>query len=76
MLQELEEDPELRQQVALYKNPEALAGGPAVVTNVSMDGASDDGDVDEAALEIPLDELLDDLDALNIDDEHAEPAGV
>jgi hypothetical protein len=65
-MQELEEDPELRQQVALYKNPEAIVHP---VTNVAMDGASDEGDIDESALDIPLDELLDDLDALHIDEE-------
>lgn len=79
-VQELEEDPELRQQVSLYKNEEALVyqpknafasqNVPQAVDNAVMEGASDDEeDVDAAALDIPLDELLDDLDALNMEDE-------
>ena len=97
-VQELEEDPELRQQVTLYKNTEALgyqyqpptgknafaAHSAAQSTsvaqhvdeNAAMEGASDaeaedgeDEDVDAAALDIPLDELLDDLEGLNMEDE-------
>ena len=80
-LQELEEDPELRQQVNLYKNEDPMphaAGQNAFVSqnapadpNAVMDGASDDEDedVDAAALDIPLDELLDDLEGLNMEDE-------
>jgi hypothetical protein len=35
-----------------------------------MEGASDDEDIDASALDIPLDELLDDLEGLNMDEEN------
>lgn len=68
----------MRQQVTLYKNDEALAVRPLHsaaqhTENAAMEGGSDDdGDsegVDAAALDIPLEELLDDLEALNMDAE-------
>jgi hypothetical protein len=61
-VQELEEDPELRQHVALYKDLVAVADAAN-----TMD-ISDDGD-DAHELEVPLEELLDDLEGLDVQDE-------
>ena len=56
LLQELEEDPELRSKIAIYKDPEY----------VPVDAMTD---ADEEELpEIPLEELLDDLTAMQIAD--------
>lgn len=63
MLQELEEDPEMRSRVALYKDP---AHNPAAARQAD---AMTDGDDDEDDLpEIPLDELLDDMNALQLEE--------
>ena len=56
-LQELEEDPELRSRVALYKNAEYEG-------NTAMS----DGEDDNSLPDVPLEELLDDLSALQIAD--------
>lgn len=56
-LQELEEDPELRSKVALYKDPD-----------YTPHDAMTDGE-DEDLPDIPLEELLDDLTALQLADE-------
>ena len=60
--QELEEDPEMRSRVALYKDP-AHKPGPAP----DMDAMTDGGDEDDLP-EIPLDELLDDMNALQLEE--------
>ncbi len=52
--QELEEDPELRSKIAIYKDPDYV-----------HHDAMTDGDEEEVP-EIPLEELLDDLTALQI----------
>lgn len=55
----MEEDPELRSKIAIYKNPD----------HVEQDRMTD-GDGDEEELpDIPLEELLDDLTALQLADE-------
>lgn len=62
-LQELEEDAEMRARVALFKDPAALAAAAAAGTRmVETDDSDDDGDLPQ----VPLDELLDDLEGLNI----------
>jgi len=53
-LQELEEDAELRSKIAIYKDPDYV-----------QHDAMTDGDEEELP-EIPLEELLDDLTALQI----------
>ncbi|KAG7192986.1 ribosome-binding protein [Scheffersomyces spartinae] len=60
-LQELEEDPELRQTINLYKaDNEAVSRNP--------DGMEEEEE-DEDAPEIGLDELLDELDDMNLEDQ-------
>ncbi|KAJ9534620.1 hypothetical protein QJQ45_002905 [Haematococcus lacustris] len=87
-LEELEEDPEMRQHVNLYKDPEALqrlqqkagaASGPAAAGPGTKgsgqlpaglgDGMVDSDDDDDDLPEIPLDELLDDLEGLGLHEE-------
>lgn len=60
--QELEEDPEMRSKVALYKDP-AHRPGPAQ----DMD-AMTDGDDEDDLPDIPLEELLDDMNALQLEE--------
>uniref|UniRef100_A0A6U2GZ91 60S ribosomal export protein NMD3 n=1 Tax=Chlamydomonas euryale TaxID=1486919 RepID=A0A6U2GZ91_9CHLO len=72
-LQELEEDPEMRQRINLYKDPEAIAalasaraaGPPPGLADGDDDGMGSDDD-DEDLPQIPLEELLDDLEALQL----------
>mmetsp|Transcript_25446 Transcript_25446/g.55257 ORF Transcript_25446/g.55257 Transcript_25446/m.55257 type:complete len:560 (+) Transcript_25446:171-1850(+) len=70
-LQELEEDPEMRQRINIYKDPAALAAlqqQPAAASRpagLDEDDMGDDED-DEDLPAIPLEELLDDLEGLNI----------
>jgi len=67
-MQELEEDPDLRARVALFRDPAAAAAAgapPRGVAPMADDGSSSDGDVPE----VPLEELLEDLEGLDIDDE-------
>ena len=56
-LQELEEDPEMRSKVALYRDPAYLADGEMTE------------DEEDKPPEVPLEELLDDLSALQLQDE-------
>lgn len=60
-VQELEEDPEMRSKVALYKDP---AHNAAAAQQRQQD-AMTDGEEDDLP-DIPLDELLDDMNALQI----------
>lgn len=69
LLQELEEDPEMRSKVALYKDP-AHKPGPAQ----DMDTMTDGDDEDDLP-DIPLEELLDDMNALQLE-EHAQGRAV
>lgn len=67
-MQELEEDPEVRQQVALYKSHAAeatteLGWAPGDTMEVDEDMSGE-----EAALEIPLEELIDELEGLDMQD--------
>jgi nonsense-mediated mRNA decay protein 3 len=65
-VQDLEEDPELRQQVELYKNPVAGPVEAADAANAMEESDGDDQDL--RMLEVPLEELLDDLEGLAMDD--------
>lgn len=60
--QELEEDPEMRSKVALYKDPAHKPGPPQ-----DMD-AMTDGDDEDDLPDIPLEELLDDMNALQLEE--------
>lgn len=61
-VQELEEDPEMRKHVALFKNASARLVEQADAAN-DMD---EDGALDEHEIAIPLDELLEDLEDLAV----------
>lgn len=67
--QELEEDPELRAKVALYRDPDYDAAAAAAARENAM---TDDDDEDDGLLDVPLEELLDDLAALSVQD-NADP---
>lgn len=54
----------MRKHVAVYKNPEALVAA-ADAANAMDTGEADEDDA--AELEIPIDELLDDLEALDVE---------
>jgi nonsense-mediated mRNA decay protein 3 len=60
----LEEDPELRSKVALYRDPEY---DPSTAAAAREDAMTDD-DEDDGVFDIPLEELLDDLAALTVED--------
>ena len=62
VMQELEEDPEMRSKMALYRDPEYE--GDAKLQDSAMTD-DEDGDMPE----VPLEELLDDLTALHLDEE-------
>ena len=63
-LQELEEDPEMRSKMALYRDPGYNPAADAQLRDSAMTD-DDEGDVPE----VPLEELLDDLTALRIDED-------
>ena len=69
LLQELEEDPEMRSRVALYKDPAHKPAAAQQQADAMTDGYEDEDDLPE----IPLDELLDDMNALQL--EGGPPAG-
>lgn len=67
-LQDIEEDPEVRQHVALYKNygdPGTAQQGHSAIDTMDVD---EDDTGDEAALEIPLEDLIDELEGLDMQD--------
>ena len=64
MLQELEEDPEMRSKMALYRDPGYNPATDAQLRDTAMTD-DDEGDLPE----VPLEELLDDLSALHIDED-------
>lgn len=79
-MEEIEEDPELRARVALYKAPGVDVSSSAAAAGVGGGGGVDDGDDtmaegteddedDDDVPQVPLEELLDDMEALGIDDE-------
>ncbi|GIL64428.1 hypothetical protein Vafri_18352 [Volvox africanus] len=79
-LQELEEDPDMRARINIYKDAERLKQqqqqvGPEHhrqqqqrVIPVGAVGDDDDDDGDEDLPQIPLEELLDDLEGLNLEE--------
>ncbi|GIL92786.1 hypothetical protein Vretimale_11709 [Volvox reticuliferus] len=75
-LQELEEDPDMRARINIYKDAERLKQqqvGPQQqqqrVTPVGAFGDDDDDEDDDEDLpQIPLEELLDDLEGLNLEE--------
>ena len=81
-MEEIEEDPELRARVALYKAPtvEGGRGGGAAAAAAAKDdddeemggGSDDDEDDDDDVPQVPLEELLDDMEALGIRDAREE----
>lgn len=62
-MRDLEEDPEARQQIALYKDEKKLLS-----KNNEMD--IDEDDVEEDFPEIRVDELLEDLNEMNISEQY------
>lgn len=84
-LQDLEEDADMRARINLYKDPEALAllaaqqqqGAAAAPRGLDeMADADDEADDDEDDVpEVPLDELLDDLEALGLEGGEEEEEG-
>ena len=62
-LQELEEDPEMRSRVALYRDPAHNPAAAQQQADAMTDGYDDEDDLPE----IPLDELLDDMNALQLE---------
>lgn len=64
MRQELEEDPELRSKVALYRDP---AYDPVAEAERRAAAMTDDEDGDLP--EVPLEELLDDLAAMQLEED-------
>ena len=78
LLQELEEDPELRARVALYKDPSAALAArrreqPPAGMVEGEEGEEEEGDDDVP--EVPLEELLDDLAALELGGARVERVG-
>jgi nonsense-mediated mRNA decay protein 3 len=77
-LEELEEDPDMRARVALYRDPTTanevrkMAARGAVI-HPPVAGESDEDDED--GLEVPLEELLDDLAAMQIEEDESHEAG-
>ena len=61
-LEELEEDPDMRSRVALYKDTEATEGKAG-------GGDDDDSESEDDLPQVPLEELLDDLAAMQLGDE-------
>ena len=64
MLQELEEDPEMRAKMALYRDP---AYNPVAEAERRAAAMTDDEDGDVP--EVPLEELLDDLAGMHLDED-------
>jgi len=80
-LKEIEEDTELRQTLALYKNTKKnppksqrmegveIEGGVSLDQQSAMDEDEEEEDVDSALPEIGMDELLDEFEEMNVGDE-------
>ncbi|MEW5320368.1 MAG: hypothetical protein WDW38_011444 [Sanguina aurantia] len=79
-MQELEEDPDMRSRINMYKESEvtmtasAAARAANPLAAADADNESDDGE-DEDLPEVPLDELLDDLEHLNMGGSEEEEGG-
>lgn len=66
-LQDLEADPELRQGLNMYRNSKAVQ--PSAGAEVEMDTDDDD---DDDGLEIPMDQLIDEMEDMGMEDEDEE----
>lgn len=76
-LEELEEDPDMRARVALYRDPTAASdvhAAGACHATLPPDAAGESDEDDEDGLEVPLEELLDDLAAMQIEEEELHEA--
>ncbi|KAF6250965.1 hypothetical protein COO60DRAFT_1645710 [Scenedesmus sp. NREL 46B-D3] len=75
-MEELEEDAEMRSRVALYKAQAAAATAAAAgaAAPVPRGIESEDEDSEGELPQVPLDELLDDLEGLGLDDDAAAAA--
>lgn len=73
-LQELEEDADMRARVTLYRDPNFNPAAAAAVQQQRQPAASEMADTDEEedVPEVPLEELLDDLAALDLAEDDAE----
>ena len=67
-MEELEEDPELRSRINLYRRSEGHAGGASGAGGAVDDDDYDDESDGDGVPEVPLEELLDSLTALNVSD--------
>jgi len=63
-MQELEEDPELRSRVALYRDPAVQLAAPRRAHPLGM--AEDEEEEDDDVPEVPLEELLEDMGGLSL----------
>jgi len=75
MRQDLEEDPELRQGVSLYRTSDEVPAGGKAVDNVREEDDEEDDEEDEDAPEVPLAELLEGLQLRDDDGGVALPPG-
>jgi hypothetical protein len=72
-LEELEEDAEMRSRIALFRStPAESVSAPRNAAAMAESDASSDGDGELP--QIPLDELLDDLEALGLDEDEEQGA--
>mmetsp|Transcript_14422 Transcript_14422/g.25165 ORF Transcript_14422/g.25165 Transcript_14422/m.25165 type:complete len:545 (-) Transcript_14422:707-2341(-) len=71
-LEELEEDADMRQRINLYKDTDAMTRNQAAASRpagIDEDEDDDDDQDDDDQIEVPLNELLDDLEALGLEEE-------
>lgn len=68
-MEELEEDSEMRSRVALYKDPAYNAAGAAARASGTAGSHMGDTEDEDDVPEVPLEELLDDLAAMNLGEE-------
>lgn len=60
-MQEIEEDPDVRARIAVFKDP-----GATSIPQARDDDEMSEDDSDEGELNIPFEELLDDLTSVNL----------
>lgn len=68
-LRDLEEDPEMRQTIQLFRDPNAGEGGGAAKADDMADDTDVDEDEEEDFPEIQVDELADELENIGLQDE-------
>lgn len=76
-MQELEEDAEMRQAINIYRNPVALSAPAETQSSSTVTGTEEADEEDRKEIEIPLEELLDELTLTTeeTDDEDFEETG-